>query len=58
MTQSLILERCGKFIDLKNEFGWLENDIERIWKEFKRKMYEQNEEYLHSVNKQEESILE
>ena len=44
--------------DFLRECGFLEDDINRLNKEFKNILVEQNEEYLSYIKNEEESIVE
>ena len=44
--------------DLLTECGFLKDDINRLNKEFKNILIEQNEEYLDYIKNEEESIVE
>ena len=44
--------------DLLTESGFLKDDINRLNKEFKKILIEQNEEYLDYIKNEEESIVE
>ena len=45
-------------VDLINECGYLKNDVNRLYLEFKIFLMEQNEEYLDYIKNEEESIIE
>ena len=44
--------------DLLNECGFLKDDINRLCKEFKTILIEQNEEYLDYIKDEEEAVIE
>ena len=44
--------------DLLKEYGFLKSDINRLNKEFKTILTEQNEEYLDYIKNEEEAVIE
>ena len=44
--------------NLLKEIGFTKNDINRLNLEFKKRLFEQNEEYLDYIKNEEESVLE
>ena len=53
----LLIILIKNVVDLLNEVFFLKNDINRLCLKFKRKLVEQNEEYLDFIKNEEESIL-
>ena len=45
-------------VDLLTECGYLKNDNNRLWLEFKKILLEQNEDYLEYIRKEEETNIE
>ena len=44
--------------DLSRECGYLENDINSLYKKFKNILVEQNEDFLDYIKNEEENVIE